>query len=453
VAARLIAAQSTESHRLVWIRRIQGLAGRGAYACARDGRIGDAIHFLHWTLRLENPAPGAEDLGEPASPPSAEGYGRVAVAVPPAVDAVVFVLAAPAGAAALAATARGTSVAWLDFNDADSDGWVEALTNLATPGDPAGQLFDRLGVLAAGPVAGLLRTAGARKVGLIPIGRLACLPFHAARLGAKAGYFLDEFEVSYAPDLASLMAAHHRAQESTAPPAFLGVANPKSELPPLPGAEAEARAVAALFPNRPDVQLLLGPKATREEVLHRLSAGTGPMILHFAGHGTFEPDRPDQSGLILSGLERLTVQDLLTRRGRIRPRLLVISSSSSAARTDSRGLPDRQVGLPTAFLRAGARGMIGALWHVQDPATALLMTEFYRQYTTSGRPPAAALRAAQLWLRDATAADLSAALKALAEHGPDQVPAGREVRFALAEPEDRPFADPFYWAPFILVGA
>jgi CHAT domain-containing protein len=55
------------------------------------------------------------------------------------------------------------------------------------------------------------------------------------------------------------------------------------------------------------------------------------------------------------------------------------------------------VGLARAFLVGGARQVVASQWPVGSSA-ADLMGVFYRQLAL-GRPPPAALRAAQLWLR------------------------------------------------------
>lgn len=74
---------------------------------------------------------------------------------------------------------------------------------------------------------------------------------------------------------------------------------------------------------------------------------------------------------------------------------------------------DEALGLSTAFLAAGAAGVVATLWPVDDYSTALLMSRFYESLIETGsRPghphggdPAAALRAAQLWLRALTPED------------------------------------------------
>jgi CHAT domain-containing protein len=68
-------------------------------------------------------------------------------------------------------------------------------------------------------------------------------------------------------------------------------------------------------------------------------------------------------------------------------------------------LPDEVVALPTGLLQAGVAGIVASQWSVPDRATAMLMTEFYRCWRWDRMAPAAALRAAQCWLRDTTTAE------------------------------------------------
>src|SRR5262249_33528468 len=65
-------------------------------------------------------------------------------------------------------------------------------------------------------------------------------------------------------------------------------------------------------------------------------------------------------------------------------------------------------GLQRAFLLAGARSLVMSLWKVPDEETRALMDRFYRDLLR-GKSRAEALRGAQLWLRDATAAELGLA--------------------------------------------
>jgi CHAT domain-containing protein len=84
--------------------------------------------------------------------------------------------------------------------------------------------------------------------------------------------------------------------------------------------------------------------------------------------------------------------------------------------------------------------VIATLWNVNDLASSLLMRRFYVELLGEGRPPAEALRRAQLWLRDATVADLSS-------YDPSPVDA-RRWRLLGADSEDRPYENPYFWAGY-----
>ncbi len=85
---------------------------------------------------------------------------------------------------------------------------------------------------------------------------------------------------------------------------------------------------------------------------------------------------------------------------------LVSLSACETAMVDVRQLPDEFVGLPAAFMQAGAPGVIATLWSVYEQPTVQLMPRLYQQHLTEGKAPAAALRDAVLWLRKQTDTDL-----------------------------------------------
>ena len=75
---------------------------------------------------------------------------------------------------------------------------------------------------------------------------------------------------------------------------------------------------------------------------------------------------------------------------------------------------DDLLGLMRRFLYAGARSLLVSLWNVNDESTTTLMETFYRQWTISSCK-STALRTAMLSVRER-------------------------------------YPNPFYWAPFLLVG-
>ena len=99
---------------------------------------------------------------------------------------------------------------------------------------------------------------------------------------------------------------------------------------------------------------------------------------------------------------------------------------------------------------AGARGSITSLWKVDDLATQLLFTEFYRLLWEEKMPPAEALHCAKLWLRKLTLDEIKQCIADLP---------GGELRGVLperTEPESlsayHPYASPFFWASFVYWG-
>jgi len=82
-------------------------------------------------------------------------------------------------------------------------------------------------------------------------------------------------------------------------------------------------------------------------------------------------------------------------RTRLRARLVTISSCHGAGTRAYTG--EGLVGLAWAFLHAGARQVIAALWQVNDSATPGLMSDLYAGIR-HGDEPAVALRAAKLKL-------------------------------------------------------
>jgi CHAT domain-containing protein len=100
------------------------------------------------------------------------------------------------------------------------------------------------------------------------------------------------------------------------------------------------------------------------------------------------------------------------RPGR-KPLELLILSACQTAVGDKRAA----LGLAGVAVRSGARSTLATLWSVQDQSTADLMTRFYGALNKTGGSKAESLRQAQL---------------------------------ALLKSSE--YNNPYYWAPFVLVG-
>ena len=89
--------------------------------------------------------------------------------------------------------------------------------------------------------------------------------------------------------------------------------------------------------------------------------------------------------MLLSGAE-LDLSAI--RRLTLNAELVALSACETGLGRRFRG--EGVIGLPHAFLAAGARGVVVTLWRVADSFTAEFMEEFYAQ-VAAGRPPAEAL--------------------------------------------------------------
>ena len=132
-------------------------------------------------------------------------------------------------------------------------------------------------------------------------------------------------------------------------------------------------------------------------------------FVHVATHATFRQDNPMFSSFKLAD-GYVTALDLFSMN--CQTNLVVMSGCKSGL--GQVGGSDDLLGLMRGFFYAGARSLLLSLWNVNDESTVRLMKAFYAEWIT-GAPKAKALQKAMQTVRDA-------------------------------------YPNPFYWAPFLLVG-
>jgi CHAT domain-containing protein/tetratricopeptide (TPR) repeat protein len=387
----------------------------------------------------------------------------------------VYFTITPWGGSALIVYKGGVKVVWLDLTENETNTWFvkydgdnivggyafvhggEALKDVAL-NDALLLLGDKI----LKPVAEALKVLGASNVILIPCGQLALFPLHAAEymVDGQTRRFIDEFTVTYAPSARALGSCRETlATVANQSLTLFGVGNPlplpEEKYPPLKFARPEVEKIVPLFGEATAV--LYEQQATRSAVNEQLGRTT---YLHLSCHAMFNPQDPLQSGVVFSNEEMLTLKDLLGGQ-RLRGTRLVVLSACQTAITDFKDLPEEAIGLPGGFVQAGVPGVVGTLWPVNDLSTMLLMVKFYEAHLKEGLTPASALRKAQLWLRGVTNAELSelfAKYKLTATDRPASTRMAYEMasekfrEYTLRDPNEKPYAHPYYWAPFVFYG-
>ena len=306
---------------------------------------------------------------------------------------------------------------------------------------------------------------------LIPHWLLHLFPLHALPL-SDGKFLLDRFleGIQYAPSCQLL-------QQITIHPNFdqlLALQNPTSD---LNYTDLEVTSIAPKFAIG---QILAGDEASRTNLLEKyLDRLQNAHCAHFSCHGSFNPDDPLKSFLILSGgiipgdsqsradteenesdcyvewregktadiNNCLTLADILLLQ--FKHCRLVVLSACETALIDTKNRSD-YIGLPTGFLHAGAMGTLASLWAVNDLSTALIMVKFY-ELLQPGVSIGKALHDTQRWFKSATTPDLLTWV-----NESDSFDADRK-KLILKElkgynDDELPYGDVYHWGAFCAIG-
>lgn len=242
-------------------------------------------------------------------------------------------------------------------------------------------------------------------VGIVPHGVLHNLPFAALTNGK--GYLGDTHTIFYLPSISALPFIQQKQQPAEGQLLALAYGQ-KEGASFLRYAEEEAQSVASLY----QTQAHVGEAATKATL--RAHAGEST-ILHLVAHYQPNLTHPLFSRLLLAPAEKdsgaLDLQEVYEMDLK-RTNLVVLSACQTQVGTQSRG--DDITALNRAFLYAGTPTVVASLWSVDDQATNVLMTSFYK-HLKAGMSKAEALRTAQT-----------------------------ETRLK--------YPNPYYWAGFVLTG-
>jgi tetratricopeptide (TPR) repeat protein len=224
---------------------------------------------------------------------------------------------------------------------------------------------DQLDAMLLGPFA---RQLDGRDLVVIPTGPLQSLPWSILRSCADR-------PVTIAPSAALWHTAQCREPQAQGRVTIACG-------PGLPGARAEAEAVAAIYRTT----ALLGSAATVDAVTGGLSRAN---LVHLAAHGHVRADNPLFSSLRLAD-GPLTVFDL-ERLERVAP-TLVLAACDSGRPVVCTG--DELLGFGASLLSLGAQQLVASVVPIPDAETAPLMVALHRQLA-AGQHVAGALSQAQ----------------------------------------------------------
>ena len=259
--------------------------------------------------------------------------------------------------------------------------------------------------LLVNPVSDLLDKP---EIIIVPDRNLYRVPFPAL-LNESGKYLSERFRIRVIPSLSTLKLIQDSPADYHCQTGALVVGDPDvgvvfymgsstSKFIPLPAARKEAEMIA----RRLGVWPLIGQDATKKAVLENLSSVS---LIHIAAHGNAErgeialaplhPVPPGSTfGIPLEDDYLLKMSDI--SKVKVRAKLVVLScchSGRGQIRTEG------VVGIARAFLGAGARSVLVALWALEDRATKKLMSRFYENLLR-GESASASLHAAMKWMRD-----------------------------------------------------
>ncbi len=173
--------------------------------------------------------------------------------------------------------------------------------------------------------------------------------------------------------------------------------NARGEWSRLPGTRRESETILNLVPPSQSLALLDFQANRTNALSNQLSQYR---FIHWATHGFANAQKPELSGIVMSLVqENGQKQDGYLLLGDIfnlnfNADLVVLSACETGLGEVVQG--EGLIGLTRGLMYAGTTRVVTSLWAVPDEETATLMGSFYGKMLQQNKPPAEALRSAQL---------------------------------------------------------
>lgn len=225
----------------------------------------------------------------------------------------------------------------------------------------------------------------------------------------------------------------------------IGVSTGGKGFDPLPAVRDE---ISAIIKDNESAQgiiegiRLLDEQATWDRVRDTLTSKRFGAI-HIASHFKLNPVQMEASQLLMGGAQSVSLKELKIEDNLFGgAELLTLSACNTACGVPNATGKEVDSLAGCALKQGGAKAVMASLWEVPDESTAMLMQEFYR-LRESGYGKDEALQQAQLYLlrRSCPSQNMDTASRSHVS---------RHFRYQFDE--ERPYAHPYFWAPFILMG-
>jgi CHAT domain-containing protein len=229
------------------------------------------------------------------------------------------------------------------------------------------------------------------RVIIVPDGRLHAFNMETLVDPSTRRYWIEDVTIETAGSLELL----DRPRTGTPPASMLLVGDPPSPAPEFPRLTKAAEEMGLVQQHFVQTCTTLKGAGATPRAYENANAGRYGYV-HFVAHGIATRQRPLDSAVVLArdgDSYKLYARDILKHR--LHAGLVTISSCQGAGTRAYTG--EGLVGLAWAFLHAGARQVIAALWEVNDNATPRMMDDLYTGIR-AGQDPPTALRAAKLKL-------------------------------------------------------
>lgn len=295
-----------------------------------------------------------------------------------------------------------------------------------------------------------------RNIMIVPDGILGYIPFEAMILqnnqqggiresGRRAEYLVEKYNISYALSATVFYTQNSKpllysekeyvayapvftdgtntnflvntTQRDLISPLYTRSFSRSNIISPIPATKDEVESIYGLYTGKNLFAEYFLFRDANEGAIKTEELGEFKYI-HFATHGFVNDQYPDLSGLVLSQDSTL-VEDGILFTGEIyglniNAELVTLSACETGLGKLVKG--EGIMGLTRGFMYAGARNVMVSLWKVADQSTSKLMIEFYNQLLSGNTKPESLAKAKRKLING------------------------------------EKYTNPFYWAPFILIG-